>query len=164
MRRCLISPADDIPNAPTAYYGDVHVDTISKCVRNPGAAEAWQWRCGFYPGSHPGEQRGGTAGTFDQARAEFETAWRVYLPKRSEADFQAWRDQQAWRRKNIATLIAASRCRRIGGLVNCVRQRAGWPRASNCPPAVRPAHPYKAGRAPAIPVAKTACAAAGAAV
>ena len=42
------------------------------------------------------EQRGGTAGTFDQARAAFEAAWRVYLPKRSEADFQAWRDQQAW--------------------------------------------------------------------
>jgi Ni/Co efflux regulator RcnB len=36
------------------------------------------------------------AGTFEQARAEFEAAWRVYLPKRSEADFQAWRDQQAW--------------------------------------------------------------------
>ena len=78
------------------YYGDVHVGTISKCVGNPGAAEAWQWLCGFYPGSNPGEQRGGTAGTFDQARAEFEAARRVYLPKRSEADFQAWRDQQAW--------------------------------------------------------------------
>ena len=78
------------------YYGDVHVGTISRCVGNPGTAEAWQWLCGFYPGSNPGEQRGGTAGTFDQARAEFEAAWRVYLPKRSEADFQAWRDQQAW--------------------------------------------------------------------
>ena len=78
------------------HYGDVHVGTISRCVGNPGAAEAWQWRCGFYPGSHPGEQRGGTAGTFDQARAAFEAAWRVYLPKRSEADFQAWRDQRDW--------------------------------------------------------------------
>jgi hypothetical protein len=84
------------PDCWHVYYGDVHVGTISKCVGNPGAAEAWQWRCGFYPGSHPGEQRGGTAGTFDQARAEFETAWRVYLPKRSEADFQAWRDQRDW--------------------------------------------------------------------
>ena len=78
------------------YYGDVHVGTISKGVGNPGAAEAWQWLCGFYPGSNPGDQRGGTAGTFDQARAAFEAAWRVYLPKRSEADFQAWRDQRDW--------------------------------------------------------------------
>jgi len=41
------------------HYGDVHVGTISKCVGNPGAAEAWQWLCGFYPGSNPGDQRGG---------------------------------------------------------------------------------------------------------
>ena len=26
----------------------------------------------------------------------FEAAWRDFLPKRSEADFQAWRDQEAW--------------------------------------------------------------------
>ena len=67
----------------------------------PGGAairrsEAWQWSVRFLPGSNPGEQRGGTAGTFDQARAGFEAAWRVYLPKRSEADFQAWRDQRDW--------------------------------------------------------------------
>jgi hypothetical protein len=42
------------------------------------------------------EQRSGTADTFDQARADFEAAWRNYLPRRTEADFQAWRDQQAW--------------------------------------------------------------------
>ena len=77
------------------YYGDVHVGTIARSVGNPGAEPQWQWLCGFYPGSNPGEQRGGTAGTFDQARAEFEAAWRDYLPKRSEADFQAWREQQA---------------------------------------------------------------------
>src|SRR4029078_11030789 len=49
------------------YYGDVHVGTIARSVGNPGAAEAWQWLCGFYPGSNPGEQRGGTAGTVEQA-------------------------------------------------------------------------------------------------
>ena len=64
------------------YYGDVHVGTISQCV---GAAEAWQWRCGFYPGSHPGEQRSGTAGTFEQARAAFEKAWLVFAANRTEA-------------------------------------------------------------------------------
>ena len=34
----------------------------------------------------------GTAATFDQARAEFEEAWRVFLSNRTEADFQEWRD------------------------------------------------------------------------
>jgi len=26
----------------------------------------------------------------------FEQAWAVFLSKRTEADFQKWRDQQAW--------------------------------------------------------------------
>ena len=32
----------------------------------------------------------------EAARVAFEAAWRDFLPKRSEADFQAWRDQEAW--------------------------------------------------------------------
>ena len=39
------------------YYGDVHVGTIARSVGNPNAAPQWQWRCGFYPGSRPGECR-----------------------------------------------------------------------------------------------------------
>jgi hypothetical protein len=38
----------------------------------------------------------GTAETFDQARADFEAARRVFLSNRTEADFQAWRDQRDW--------------------------------------------------------------------
>ena len=34
--------------------------------------------------------------SFEAARAAFEAAWRDYLPRRSEADFQEWRDQDAW--------------------------------------------------------------------
>jgi hypothetical protein len=41
--------------------------------------------CGFCPGSNPGEQRFGTAPTFETARAAFEKALREYLPKCSEA-------------------------------------------------------------------------------
>jgi hypothetical protein len=67
------------------YFGDVRVGT-----------------CGFYPGSHPGECTQGTAATLDQARAGFEAAWRVFLAKRTEADFQAWRDQQAWTQRKYA--------------------------------------------------------------
>jgi hypothetical protein len=43
-----------------------------------------------------GECTGGAAATFDQARAEFEEAWRVFLSKRTEADFQVWREQRDW--------------------------------------------------------------------
>ena len=60
----------------------------------PNGVDQWDWTCGF--NSQRLRITEGTAGTFEQARAEFEAAWRVYLPKRSEADFQAWRDQQAW--------------------------------------------------------------------
>jgi hypothetical protein len=81
------------------YYDDVHVGTIAQCVGNPGTAPnapKWQWRCGFYPGSRPGERIGGTAASFYAARETFETAWRVFVAKRTEADFQAWREHQAW--------------------------------------------------------------------
>jgi hypothetical protein len=50
--------------------------------------------CGFYPGAHPRECTDGTAATFDQARADFDEAWRVFLSNRTEADFQEWRDQR----------------------------------------------------------------------
>jgi hypothetical protein len=78
------------------YYGDVLAGTIAQCVGNPGAAPMWQWRCGFYPGSRPGECTGDTAASFDQARADFEAAWRMFLAKRTQADFEAWREQRAW--------------------------------------------------------------------
>jgi hypothetical protein len=78
------------------YYGDVHAGTIALRTGNPHDTDPWEWRCGFYPGSHLGEHQSGTAMTFDEARADFEAAWRVFLANRTEADFQAWRDQQAW--------------------------------------------------------------------
>ena len=84
------------------YYGDVHVGTIARSVGNPSAAPQWQWRCGFYPGSDPGECRGGVAPTFDQARAHFEAAWRVFSARRTQADYQAWRDQRDWTERKYA--------------------------------------------------------------
>jgi hypothetical protein len=41
-----------------------------------------------------GEYRYGTAIDFDQARRDFDVAWRVFSAKRTEADYQAWRDQR----------------------------------------------------------------------
>jgi hypothetical protein len=58
--------------------------------------DPWEWRCGFYPGSHPGEHQSDTTATFEEARADFEHTWQVFLSNRTEADFQAWRDQRDW--------------------------------------------------------------------
>jgi hypothetical protein len=90
-------------------YDDVHVGTIAQCVGNPGAARRWQWRCGFYPGSRPGECTSGTAADFEEARADFETAWRVFLAKRTEADYKAWRDQRDWTERKYAAWAAGER-------------------------------------------------------
>jgi hypothetical protein len=60
-------------------------------------------------GSHPGDCTNGTAATFDQARADFESAWLVFLSKRTEADFQAWRDQRDWTARKYALWDAGKR-------------------------------------------------------
>jgi hypothetical protein len=81
------------------YYGDIRAGSIARKI-GVGGVELWQWVCGFHPGSHPSEITGGTEATFDQARAEFEAAWRVFLAKRTEADFEEWRyarDFTAWK-------------------------------------------------------------------
>ena len=82
------------PDCCHVYYGDVHVGTITMRSGNPHATDQWEWSCGFYPGEDPGDRRTWTSATFDQARADFEAAWREYLPKRTETDFQEWRDQR----------------------------------------------------------------------
>ena len=78
------------------YYGDIPVGTIAERTGNPHDTEPWEWRCGFYPGSRPGECASDTAETFDEARTDFVAAWRGFLSNRTAADFQAWRDQEAW--------------------------------------------------------------------
>jgi hypothetical protein len=85
-----------------AHFGDVHVGTIMRSVGDPNAAPQWQWCCGFYPGSNPGECTSGTADTFEQARADFEAAWQTFSARRTEADYQAWRDQRDWTERKYA--------------------------------------------------------------
>jgi hypothetical protein len=84
------------------YYGDVHVGTIAKRTGAPHDEDPWEWSCGFYPGCDSGEHTNGTALTFDKARASFEEAWQLLLPNRTEADFQAWRDQRDWTARKYA--------------------------------------------------------------
>jgi hypothetical protein len=44
------------------YYGDVHAGTIAMRSSNPTDTDPWRWRCGFYPGSEPGECKNGHGG------------------------------------------------------------------------------------------------------
>ena len=85
-------------------------------VRSPNAPairttpiSQWEWSCGFYPGSEPGEVSCDTAATFEEARADFERAWQVFLSNRTEADFQAWRDQRDWTERKYALWDAGKR-------------------------------------------------------
>jgi hypothetical protein len=78
------------------HYAGVRVGVIVERSGAPPSSDQWQWCCGFYPGSDPGDDRHGTAATFEAARAAFETAWRDYLPLRTDADFEEWRDQESW--------------------------------------------------------------------
>ena len=91
------------------YYGDVRVGTIARRVGNPFDTDPWEWTCGFYPGSHPGECTSDASETFDQARTEFEAAWAVFLSKRTEADFQKWRDERDWTERKYAQWDAGKR-------------------------------------------------------
>lgn len=69
------------------FYGDVQVGTIKIRAGNAWGTPSWEWRCGLYPSSNPGESRSGTAATFDEARAEFGLAWEVFLSNPTEVDF-----------------------------------------------------------------------------
>jgi hypothetical protein len=88
---------------------DVHAGRIAIRTGNPHDDDPWEWHCGFYPGSNPGEQQNGTAATFDEARADFESAWLVFLSKRTATDFQAWRDQRDWTARKYALWDAGER-------------------------------------------------------
>jgi hypothetical protein len=82
------------------YYGDVCVGTIGRRAGCPVDVDQWEWGCGFYPGTEPGQDEGGTAADFEACRVEFEAAWRQLLPMLTEASFQQWRDQRdltAWK-------------------------------------------------------------------
>jgi hypothetical protein len=63
------------------YFGDVHAGTIAKRIGIPHDEDPWGWSCGFYPGSMPGEHQSRKDATFDEARADFESAWRTFLSR-----------------------------------------------------------------------------------
>src|ERR1019366_5428134 len=82
---------NDRPETWHVHYAGVRVGVIVERSGAPPSADPWQWCCGFYPGSNPGDDQHGTAANFEAARLAFEAAWREYLPKRSDVDFEEWR-------------------------------------------------------------------------
>ena len=90
------------PDCWHVYYGDVQVGTIAIRAGVPFAAKQWGWTCSFYPGSEPRDHLSGTAASFEQARAGFEAAWQSFSAKRTEADYQAWRDSRDWHARKYA--------------------------------------------------------------
>jgi hypothetical protein len=87
------------------YFGDVHAGTLARAVGTPNATEEWRWQCGFYPGCRAGEHRAGSAPSFNQARSDFEHAWRTFSARRTEADYQAWRNQRDWTERKYAARL-----------------------------------------------------------
>jgi hypothetical protein len=77
------------------YFGDICIGWLGERAGVPKNVDQWGWCCGFHPRDR---HVSGTAESFGQARADFEMAWRDYLPTCTEADFEANRRQQAWTR------------------------------------------------------------------
>ena len=63
---------NDRPEIWHVCYSGVRVGVIVERSGAPPSADQWEWHCGFYPGSEPGERRYGTAASFEAARAAFE--------------------------------------------------------------------------------------------
>jgi hypothetical protein len=102
---CLRLPAADIPSALTAGTSTTATSVSAMIARRSGCpadVDQWEWGCGFYPGTEPGQGESGTAADFEASRVEFEAAWKRLLPMLTEASFQEWRDQRAWTAEKYA--------------------------------------------------------------
>jgi hypothetical protein len=56
-RKCV----NDRPETWHVHYAGVRVGVIVERSGAPPGSDQWQWICGFYPGSNPGDERHGTA-------------------------------------------------------------------------------------------------------
>jgi len=110
MPACPSSPAAD--RLTPARNAGTSITAISTPARSRSAAAAHTTKIrgsGVAVSIRDREQQNGTAATFDEARADFEGAWRVFPSKRTEADFQAWRDQRDWTARKYALWDAGKR-------------------------------------------------------
>jgi hypothetical protein len=104
----------------TIRYGDVDVGTIAQqdWDPNPERSGVWQWSCGFYP-LHRDACFRGEAREFGAARAGFDAAWKLFLPRRTEAEFEACRRQQQWTANKYALWDAGYRNKLGRGPIRC---------------------------------------------
>jgi len=88
---CPPSPAADIPNGPTAGTSITAMFRQGRLqgVGNPFDTDHGNGVADSIPAVTPLECTNCTTATFDQARAHFERAWRVFLSNRTKADLQA---------------------------------------------------------------------------
>jgi hypothetical protein len=112
---------DDLPAGPDrALMGDARTHPpplprtarllahlLRRCSRRDDCKARRQpiWRPGIadsIPAAAQGEDETGTSATFEDARADFERARAVFLSKRTEADFQEWRDGRDWHERKYA--------------------------------------------------------------
>jgi len=93
------------------YFGDVHVGTIARRVGQPHDEDPWQWLCGFYPGSDPGEQTGGTAATFEQAVRILRSSGGGFQPGARPPTIRHGAISATGRTGNMPCGSAASECR-----------------------------------------------------
>ncbi|KAA0076102.1 hypothetical protein [Tardiphaga sp. P9-11] len=102
------------------WYGDVQVGTIGLHDWDPTPERSciWKWSCGFYP-VQAGECYSGEALDFETARAAFDAAWKVFLQKRTEAEFEASRRQQQWTANKYALWDAGFRNKLGRGPLHC---------------------------------------------
>jgi hypothetical protein len=79
------------------FYGNVQVGTIGERVGVPKDVDQWGWICGFYPRASYGlKYRDGSSPTLEEACADFDAAWRLYLSGCTAEDFAVWRRQRAF--------------------------------------------------------------------
>jgi len=79
-RKCV----NDRPVTWHIHYAGVRVGVIVERSGAPPSSDQWQWCCGFYPGSNPGDDRHGTAASpnltiVDQAAIKTGFDFRRYL-------------------------------------------------------------------------------------
>jgi hypothetical protein len=85
-------------------FDDIRVGTISTRTGAPLHEPKWRWICGFYPGLEPGQHQDGVAGSFDEARAEFQKAWdyvQSIMPADACARYREWRVADQERQQRI---------------------------------------------------------------
>lgn len=80
------------------YFGDVRIGNIRKLSGVPTHGDQWGWSIGFYPGMNPSPRGdyGGSAATFEDARAAFETHWKAIEPTLTEEQYEVWRHDRDW--------------------------------------------------------------------